>query len=93
MSATNPVTKTSISLKAHNWKKLKNVKNRSVIINQALDLYFQKQKHMQEAEDKWIRNIVEEAELQKKNGEYIVLNPNGEEITHELLNKVLWGKK
>jgi len=28
--------------------------------------------------------------LKRKDGEYISINPNGEEITHELLEKMLW---
>jgi hypothetical protein len=52
------VAKTSISLKQHNWERLGNVKNRSVIINQALDLYFDRQSFMQQAEQKRLEQSI-----------------------------------
>lgn len=52
------VAKTSISLKKHNREKLSDVKNRSVIINQALDLYFERQSFMQQAEQKWLEQSI-----------------------------------
>lgn len=87
------VMKTSISLKPYNWKRLENVKNRSIIINQALDLFFQKKAYMAQMEDKrleqaaleWLRNVAKD--------EMKVLNPNGKKISKKQIHKFLRNKK
>ncbi len=40
-------------------------------------------------EEKRVCKMVEEGIRDMENGDYVVINPNGEKLTHELLNKAL----
>ena len=80
--------KTSVSLQKPLWHLLRNVKNKSRVINEALEMYFDKQKFLQES-DKQYWEMVGKS-LAGKRDEYVSLNPKGEGITNELLEKELW---
>ncbi len=75
------VAKTSISLKKHNREKLSDVKNRSVIINQALDLYFERQSFMQQAEQKWLEQSITSWLQDIQRGDVIILNQDWKKRT------------
>lgn len=91
--STTSVKKTSISLKMNNRKRLQKVRNRSALINQALDLYFDKEQYMKEAEEKRLRDMAEEGLKDVREGNVYPLNPDGGEITNETLDKFLRNKK
>ncbi|MBI5413980.1 hypothetical protein HZA38_00500 [Candidatus Peregrinibacteria bacterium] len=80
--------KTSISLPKETWKKLKKYRNRSSVIYIALELYFDKEQDLEKAEEVYWEKV--KKSLRGKTGEYISANPNGEEITDELLEEKLW---
>jgi hypothetical protein len=80
--------KTSISLTIPIWNKLKNIRNRSSVINKALDFYFTYEDSLKQAEQDYWQKI--EKSLRGHNDEYFSINPNQETITPDLLEKKLW---
>ena len=80
--------KTSVSLQKPLWHLLKNTSNKSRIINDALEMYFDKQEFLQEAKKRYWATV--EKSLSGGNNEYISLNPKNEVIDQEVLNKTLW---
>lgn len=51
------VKKISISVKGEVWRRLQSVKNKSAVINQALELYFDRQDYMEMA---WEMRVAEQ---------------------------------
>jgi len=88
MSHSATTTKTSISVQNKYWAKLKTSKNRSYIINEALDLYFEREQYLSEAKKKYWENI--DKHLQNNTGEYVVLNEANKDVTPKLLEEKLW---
>ena len=80
--------KSSVSFQPGVWKKLKKSRNRSALINSALELYFDRVESLKKA-DKEYWDMVENS-LKGKDGSYKSVNPNGEKITDELLDNTLW---
>jgi len=84
----NTTIKSSISLQKSVWKKLKKYRNRSGVINDALEMYFNRAETLEKADNEYWEKV--EQSLRGNTGEYVALNPNGEKITEELLEKNLW---
>ena len=84
----NTTIKTSVSLQKSLWNSLSKFKNKSSVINKALEMYFDKQAFLEEADQVYWSNV--EKSLKGKNNEYVSINPKQEEITEELLNNTLW---
>lgn len=84
----NQTVKTSISLQKNIWQLLSKYRNRSSVINEALDLYFQRKEMLKQADKEYWENV--ERSLKGENSDYISLNSNGEELDEELLNQKLW---
>jgi hypothetical protein len=57
---TTTVHKTTFSIRKKNWKKIKDLKNRSNVVNQALELYFQKQEFINDMEKQWQDKMIQE---------------------------------
>ncbi|MCT4617673.1 MAG: hypothetical protein N4A38_05695 [Candidatus Gracilibacteria bacterium] len=93
MKSTYPKEKAvrnSFTLKPKNFKKLSQYKNKSLLVNKALELYFSREKALQDADDKWLRKTIKEAQEEIARGEYTIINPNGGDITDEMLEETLW---
>ncbi len=84
----NTTVKTSVSIRKDLWTLLKEKTNKSSIINTALEIFFDKEDFLNQAEKKYWKNV--ETSLEAKNGEYKSLNSGGKEITEDLLEKELW---
>ncbi len=84
----NTRIKTSVSLQKPIWEFLKKFENKSLVINQAVELYMDKQKFMQKADEAYWKKV--ENSLQQNTGEYFSINQNGENIDENLLNEKLW---
>ncbi len=82
------VCRTSISIPKYLKEKLNKYSNKSRVIVDALSLYFEKEKYLQEAEKEYWEKV--KKSLEKGDGEYISINPNNEKITHNILEKTLW---
>ncbi len=70
--STTTVHKTSVSIKKNNWDRLKEMKNKSTVINKALQIYFEREEYLQDAEEKfWDEKIKEGLEsIEKMRGIY-----------------------
>lgn len=84
----NTTIKSSVSIHISIWKRLKKYKNRSGLINKALELYFDREEQLNKADQEYWANV--EKSLRRKDGEYISINPNGKKLTKELIKKKLW---
>ncbi len=81
--------KSSFTIRWDLFKKLNFFPNRSKIVNDALNIYFERNEYLKKAEEKfweekiwmWIKDV--------ENGDIYSINPNGEKITKEILNKAL----
>ena len=80
--------KISVSVQDKIWKNLSKHKNRSFIINQALEFFFDKEEKIKQAEEKYWEKVL--SSLSGKNNNYDSLNPNKEKINHNLLEEKLW---
>lgn len=80
----------SFTLKPENFKKLSNYKNKSLLVNKALELYFSREKALAEADEKWLKNTIKEAQEEIARGDTIAINPNWGKITDEMLENTLW---
>ena len=87
------VAKTSISLKKHNREKLSDVKNRSVIINQALDLYFERQLFMQQAEQKWLEQSITSWLQDIQRSDVVILNQDWKKRTKKEIADFLFNQR
>ncbi len=88
MSVTATTTKTSVSIQNEYWEKIKASKNRSLIINNALEVYFDREKYLEKAKHDYWKNVY--FHIENKTGEYVELNLENEKITDELLEEKLW---
>jgi len=84
----NTTVKTSVSIRKDLWTLLKEKANKSGIINTALEIFFDREDFLNQAEKKYWKSV--EASLKNKNGEYKSLNPKGKKIDSDLLGKELW---
>ena len=60
MATAEKTYKASVSLRERNWKVLENEKNKSKVINQALDWYFDFEQKRQEKYEEWYANFIAE---------------------------------
>ena len=60
MATAEKTYKASVSLRERNWKVLADAKNKSKIINQALDWYFDFEQKRQEKYEEWYANFIAE---------------------------------
>lgn len=86
--STHSTTKTSVSIKNPLWQKLKQVSNRSQIINEALTLYFNREDYLNQAKQDYWQNVY--FHLQNNTGEYTAINPKQETVDEDLLEQKLW---
>jgi hypothetical protein len=82
--------KSSFTIKADLFKRLEWNQNKSKIVNEALSIYFEKKDYLNKAEEKYWNQKIKEWLFDVENGNTTKINPNGEEINTELLNKTLW---
>lgn len=89
------VHKKTISLKSNIYDKLSKypIKNKSSIINEALDLYFRKQEAIKLANKQFWEEEINSSLNDYKNWKFETINPHNEKITNELLEKNLRSKK
>jgi len=80
----------SFTLKPENFKKLSAYKNKSLLVNKALELYFSREKALAEADNKWLKQTIKEAQEEIARGDYTIINPGWWDITDEMLEKTLW---
>jgi len=60
MATTEKTHKASVSIRESNWRRLSSEKNKSKIVNKALDLYFDFDAKRQENYDQWYANFIAE---------------------------------
>jgi len=82
------VKKTSISIEPSIWEEIKDLKNKSHFINNALRFYLSRKKFIDNLEEKYWENV--EKSLLNNDWKYFSLNPDWEEITEEILEDKLW---
>ncbi len=87
---TTTVHKTSVSIKKNLRDKLSWTKNRSDIINKALNLYFDRENLLQKTKENFLYNSIEKWLNDIKHWEIIALNPHNEQINDKLLEETLW---
>ncbi len=84
--------KTSISLDPDIWTQIKDLKNRSSIINQALAYFLSHKKplenHLKKAEKDYWDNVA--WHIENNTGEYFNLNEPGKTLTQKDLDEKLW---
>jgi len=79
--------KISVSLQDKIWENLSKYKNRSFVINQALEFFFDKEDKLKKAEEEYWQGVLSSV---RDNGNYESLNPSQENINEELLEEKLW---
>ncbi len=83
-----PHVKRSVTLRKDYDEALqKSDRKKSTIINEALELYFSRQEALEKAEYEWMQEYLRPA---LEDPVSYAINPNGEEITTELLENTLW---
>ena len=85
-----PSVKASITIKQNLFHKLERFNNKSKIINEALDIYFAREEYLKKAEEDFWNEKIRLGLQDVENWNTIKINPNGEEITDELIKKALW---
>ncbi|MCF7830900.1 hypothetical protein K9M41_02810 [Candidatus Gracilibacteria bacterium] len=84
----NTTIKTSVSIRRDLWHLLKEKSNKSGIINTALEIFFDRETFLNQAEKEYWKHV--DNSLKSKTGEYKLLNPKGKKVTGDLLEKELW---
>ncbi len=85
-----PHVKRSVTLRKDYDEVLQNSdRKKSTIINEALELYFSRQEALEKAEYEWMQEYLRPA---LEDPVSYAINPNGEKITKELLEKNLWSR-
>lgn len=82
--------KSSFTIKEDLFERLSQNPNKSKIVNEALSIYFERNDYLSKAEEDFWNEKIRVWLLDVENGYTIAINPNGEKITEELLNKTLW---
>ena len=85
---TAAVYKTSISLRPHIWAQLQKLGNRSLVINEALEIFFDRSAHMKKADCAYWDKV--QKSLAGKTGDYVSLNNAQNPVTDEMLEDTLW---
>ena len=85
-----PSVKASITIKQNLFHKLERFNNKSKIINEALDIYFAREEYLKKAEEDFWNEKIRLGLQDVENWNTIKINPNGEEITKDLIKKSLW---
>ncbi len=85
-----PSVKASITIRQNLFHKLEKFNNKSKIINEALDIYFAREEYLKKAEEDFWNEKIRLGLQDVENWNTIKINPNGEEITDELIKKALW---
>lgn len=80
--------KTSISLQAHVWELLKQYQNRSSVINEALEIFFDRKTSLDQAEKTYWDKVHQS--IQGNSGDYTALNNKNKPVTDEMLDEALW---
>lgn len=80
--------KTSVSIEWIIWEEIKDLKNKSWFINQALRFFLDRQKIVEEADRKYWENV--EKSLLNNNWEYFSLNRDWKKIIEKDLEENLW---
>ncbi len=88
--ATTTVYKTSVSIKKCNWQKIKNEKNKSSIINKALDLFFDYKDHLLKSDNNYWKSLVQDWLEDIKKWDIITINPKNEKISRKMIKDKLW---
>ena len=78
MSPTATTVKTSTSIRQANWQKLKDFPNKSAVVNEALELFFDRADFLAQKEEEYWDNV--RWHLKNKTGEYVSVNPGGGKI-------------
>lgn len=82
--------KSSFTIKENLFTRLALSSNKSKIVNEALSIYFEKSDYLQKAEEEYWNEKIRAWLLDVENWDTTPINPNGERITDEMLNKTLW---
>lgn len=82
--------KSSFTIKENLFARLASNPNKSKIVNEALSIYFEKSDYLAKAEEEYWNEKIRAWLRDVENWHTIAINPNGEKITKELLNKTLW---
>ncbi|MDD4152081.1 MAG: hypothetical protein PHR68_05685 [Candidatus Gracilibacteria bacterium] len=82
--------KSSFTIKENLFNRLASNPNKSKIVNEALAIYFEKNDYINKAEEEFWNEKIRLGLFDVENGDTTVINPNGEKLTKELLNKTLW---
>lgn len=80
--------KISISVEPWIWKEIKNLKNKSWLINNSLRFYLARKKFIDEAEEKYWNNV--KGSLLNNDWKYFSLNSDWWKINEEILESKLW---
>jgi hypothetical protein len=88
MPTSAATVKTSASIRQHNWQKLQNFPNKSAVVNEALELFFDRADFLEQKEKEYWDNV--RWHLKNKTREYVSLNPDGGDISDDAFEKVLW---
>lgn len=82
--------KSSFTIKENLFQRLASNPNKSKIVNEALSLYFERNDYLIKAEEEYWNEKIRAWLRDVENWDTIAINPNGEKITDEMLNKTLW---
>lgn len=82
--------KSSFTIKENLFQRLASNPNKSRIVNEALSLYFERNDYLTKAEEEYWNEKIRAWLRDVENWDTTPINPNGEKITDEMLNKTLW---
>ncbi|MCK9272052.1 hypothetical protein M0P65_00710 [Candidatus Gracilibacteria bacterium] len=82
--------KSSVTIKSDLFERLKKYDNKSKIINEALFIFFQRKDYLQKSEENFWNEKIQEGLLDVEKGNIVAINPKGEKINKDILNKTLW---
>lgn len=82
--------KSSFTIKKNIFNRLALSSNKSRVVNEALSIYFERNDYMKKAEEEYWNEKIRAWLRDVENWDTVVINPNGEKLTKELIKKALW---
>jgi hypothetical protein len=76
MSKLTSCQKKSFTLKSDIYNRLALHKNKSLVVNEALKLYFHKEDYLKQAETDFWEDQIKSSEKDYKKGDFYTINPN-----------------
>lgn len=86
----DPAIKISITIKSSLREQIKSQKNKSKIVNSALELFLKKQQLMNQIEERRLEQMAQEWLQDIQKGDVIEFNPQGNHVNQDDLKKFLY---